>query len=332
MAWLTGWSYRKNHVITGATGAQTDYQVGIKVYYGAGADGTESVYGNTYGKVYCDSKCEADFGDIRFTQDDGETEIYYWIEESTISTSANIWVEVPSIPASPTTIEICMYYGKASEITTSNMDNTFVDNDDFEDDGFSEWTMIQTVTSSADQAYTGSKSAKQAGGGLTAAYLYKDTLAYTDNSIHLSVFSGNGINDEGSVMQCFDNSSSSQQGGIRDDGNPTNLIYIKDGGSETDSGVAQGSDAWHHIEARVVGGTTAHLLIDGSTMFSDGTVDTELDLIWIGNLWGASDSPSYWDTFYIRKYISPEPTHTSWGGEEEEEEEVSGNIYRVTIG
>lgn len=45
-AWLEGWDYRKSHTITGSSaGQQTDYQVGIKVYDGAGTDGTESITG-----------------------------------------------------------------------------------------------------------------------------------------------------------------------------------------------------------------------------------------------------------------------------------------------
>jgi hypothetical protein len=61
LVWLTNWTYRKSHIITGSSaGAQTNYQLGFKIYYGTGSDGTESLGATTLGKVYCDSKCKTD--------------------------------------------------------------------------------------------------------------------------------------------------------------------------------------------------------------------------------------------------------------------------------
>ena len=109
---LAGWPYRKSHTITGtAAGGQNDYHVGVKVYYGAGADGTEAVDGVTFGKVYLGGKCETDFTDIRFTGPDGQTLLGYWLEDKTDSNFALFWVRVPSIPASPGTMQIYIYYG-----------------------------------------------------------------------------------------------------------------------------------------------------------------------------------------------------------------------------
>ena len=88
-----------------------------------------------------------------------------------------------------------------------------MDFDDFEDTDFSEWTMVQTVTTSTDQAYTGSNCSKQAGGAMVAAYLQKNALAYTNHSIRTAVFSSNGANDEGVVLWCDDNSDDEQVGG-----------------------------------------------------------------------------------------------------------------------
>jgi hypothetical protein len=72
--WLTGWSYRKSHVINAAKDAGTNYQIKITVHYGSGTD--------TSGDVYLNGKCRTDFGDIRFTDDDGITLLDYWIENS----------------------------------------------------------------------------------------------------------------------------------------------------------------------------------------------------------------------------------------------------------
>jgi len=45
MGWLSGWSYRKSHTINGSTaGAQTNYQIRIKVHRSVGIDSGEDVY------------------------------------------------------------------------------------------------------------------------------------------------------------------------------------------------------------------------------------------------------------------------------------------------
>ncbi len=61
---------RKSHVIYGAAGAGTNYQIRIKVHYGSGTDNGEDVYLNHNSRI--------DFGDVRFVDDDGTTELDYW--------------------------------------------------------------------------------------------------------------------------------------------------------------------------------------------------------------------------------------------------------------
>ena len=121
--WLDGWDVRRCHDINSAVGAGTDYQVKITVYYGAGV--------SSGGDVYCNSKCKTDFGDIRFTSSDGRTELDYWIESKTDSVSAIFWVEVKDSLDSNVTIYI--YYGNASATTTSNFDDTFVFGETWDD-------------------------------------------------------------------------------------------------------------------------------------------------------------------------------------------------------
>jgi hypothetical protein len=121
---LTGWSYRKSHLITASAGAGTLYQVGIKVYKTTGTDGTEAVNGTTFGKVYVGSNCRADFGDIRFTTNDGTTLLDYWMETYTSGTSALFWVEVAG-DLSTVDKTIYVYYGNSSATDASNGDNTF---------------------------------------------------------------------------------------------------------------------------------------------------------------------------------------------------------------
>ncbi len=86
-----------------SAGAQTNYQMKLTVYNSSGTD--------TPGVVYLGGKSRSDFGDLRFTKSDGVTLLDYWIESYTSGVSATVWVEVDSIPASPNTATIYLYYG-----------------------------------------------------------------------------------------------------------------------------------------------------------------------------------------------------------------------------
>ena len=121
---LVGWNYRKKLTLLENNGDNlVNYQVKLDVNYGAGVD--------TGYSVFCSSHCKTDFGDIRFTADDGVTELDYWIEEKTDSDDASIWVEIPAIPAS-STVDIYIYYGNAAVSTTGSGADTFPIFDDFD--------------------------------------------------------------------------------------------------------------------------------------------------------------------------------------------------------
>jgi len=115
-AWLSGWGYRKSHVIGPASGAGANYQIRVKVNYGSGADSGEN--------VYLAGKCRTDFGDIRFTDYDGSTLLDYWMESKVNSNNAVFWVEVADDLSSNQSIYLS--YGRSDAATTSNVTNTFV--------------------------------------------------------------------------------------------------------------------------------------------------------------------------------------------------------------
>ncbi|MHA2055251.1 MAG: DUF2341 domain-containing protein, partial [Candidatus Hodarchaeales archaeon] len=153
------WNHRKSHDITGSTvGIQTDYNVQITVHYGSGTDSGED--------VYCENLCKTDFGDIRFTLADGVTALDYWLERKTDSDNAVFWVKLNTIPVSPDTQTIHVYYGNSAASTTSNFGNTFpVFNDDFEDDDVSDWNIYGSGTwdTTATYAHDGTYGAGGAG-------------------------------------------------------------------------------------------------------------------------------------------------------------------------
>ena len=131
MAWLSGWSYRRAVTITEQSGSTlTDYQVRIDL--------------NSSNFDF--AKANADGSDIRFTADDGETLLPYWIEKwDSTSEEAVIWVKVPSLPANGQ-VTIYIYYGNSEAVSESDGEAVFEFFDDFEGSSLdtSKWTIAGT--------------------------------------------------------------------------------------------------------------------------------------------------------------------------------------------
>lgn len=109
MAWLTGFSYRKSHVVNAATGAGTNYQIPIIVNPGVGADSGDTIYLN--------SKANYFPNDVAFAGSDGATELSYWRENDN-----TFWVKIAdSLESVNRTIYI--YYGKAIKDNPIDFDN-----------------------------------------------------------------------------------------------------------------------------------------------------------------------------------------------------------------
>ena len=114
----------------------TNYQMRIVVNYGSGTSSADT--------AYLGGHCQTDFSDIRFTwfnaTSSSEVECSYWIENSTVGSSAVFWVKVPQISGTSNST-IYIYYGKTGVATTSNGTNTFEFFDDFSGT-LSKWTAV----------------------------------------------------------------------------------------------------------------------------------------------------------------------------------------------
>lgn len=129
MAWLSGYSKRKELVLTGgASGAQTDFQLKLAVAYAAAMQG--------------------DFDDLRFTQSNGTTLIDAWLETKTDDTSATVWAEFPTTPANTVEQDYYMYYGNGA--AASDWDGAATFPDFFEDfDSVADWDYSSNYAASS---------------------------------------------------------------------------------------------------------------------------------------------------------------------------------------
>jgi hypothetical protein len=109
--WDTSWSYRVPVTITENSGTTlTNYQVKIEVDH--------------------DSNMKPNFSDIRFVYDNEQLD--YWLESFVSHSSAIFWVKVPELTAD-VDVTIEMYYGNSSASSESDIHDTFIWGDDFED-------------------------------------------------------------------------------------------------------------------------------------------------------------------------------------------------------
>jgi len=312
--WLTGWSYRKSHQIVGSTaGAQTDYQVRITVYYGSGTD--------SGGNVYLNGKCRTDFGDIRFTASDGSTLLAYWIESYTASSSAVFWVKVPSIPASPNTATIYIYYGKSDATTTSNGDATFLFFDDFPGTAVNttKWTVLSggsVSVSNGELVLTGDGSNR----GKVASKTFQST-----DYVRMRVKSRVADASESSLLAVLQHDKTYGASSNR----PSNGFWHETYGTDFNiyKGVSNTLTKLTSVTYDFYPDTNYHILEfvkSGSSMkgYADGVLKTSVSDTttfsskYIGLASRERAYATRVDWVFISKYVEPEPSHGSWGGEE----------------
>ena len=341
MGWLTGWKYRKKHEIVGSTaGPVTDYQVRIIVHYGSGTDSGEHVYLN--------GKCREDFGDIRFTDSDGSTELPYWMEEKVDGDYAIFWVKVPSIPANPNTATIYIYYGKPDATTTSNGDDTFIFFDDFESTDIDtnkwivervtggEWSTetsayYELVNSELHIHYYGYDSDHDC--DVTGA----DKNGWRLRSVPIDVPTDAGLriiaktrwaNTDwyrawGYLLSVLIEVSSTEMYGqtLYYYGDYKCVVLTRKGTTSSYVNVGESSSGIANFDYRYYGGNLVTELTGTYSKSDNFSVTLSTIRIRIetapGACWGnAVTADAYYDVIYVRKYIDPEPSHGAWGSEE----------------
>ena len=321
--WLSGWNYRKNHTINLATGAGTNYQIKLTVYKGTGID--------SGGNIYCGGNCLDNFADLRFTDDDGITELDYWIENYTSGINAIFWVKIQDDLSS--NVKICVYYGKNDALSCMNFDATFpILSDDFEDGivGNSpiNWYEVNPEPTgyfeiTDDYSIQGNKSVKTHDGQTENSGGKVDVNGYQTCVFHTWYRA-----IDGRIVVLFHNQNSTvihnttiQITAILWDETNNNWYYKTTGGSILDvpnwSNYIPGT--WVRVE-----------IFFRASDYKIRFVKNELeDSGWLNSInpWSTVDyiildanqnfpGTGWFDNIYIRKYVDPEPTHGTWSDEE----------------
>ncbi len=319
--WLMGWEYRKLHNISGSSGAGINYQVRFTVHYGTGSD--------FEGDAYCDSNCQSDFDDIRFTDNDGVTELDYWREYYIGSDNAVFWVEIQDSLDSD--VSIYIYYGNDAVSTTSDGDATFIFFDDYEDQDLSEWdTIIGSCTITSDQVARGQYSVvlyDSPGPQMEANITGTNDPVTHDFMVHNWVRDDNQL--RGGHAPLLTSIQENNKYVMR--GYESSFQYMGTSDYTTwPQNSVGGSDTWFEIELGVSYTT------DKFRAWKNGIYMGEIDLtanngnpipddIFSLRYSQQSGYRTWYDDTYVRKWIILEPEHSDWGNAETW---LSGWTYR----
>ncbi|MEW6069899.1 MAG: DUF2341 domain-containing protein [Candidatus Thermoplasmatota archaeon] len=289
----SSWQYRKPITIAEQSGtALIDYQVLLTI-------DTASLI--SVGKM------QSDGDDIRFT-DANNIELSYWIESGINTTTTKIWVKVPNIPASGTSI-IYTYYGNPNASGASNGNSTFEFFDNFEGD-LSKWIVFGSHTHQIVII-----------DGVKAFMVYGNNDGWGDGvkvNINLSAdlqlacrFRAYDTNiDHFNMGICHENGLYYHSG---IEGSYTNSQYFYCT-PQNDSDIPLDTN-WHIGKVAKFGGKHYYFL-DNESYFSFRDDSSEYNQIRLGAGWGSGYYGAYFDWVALKKYVSLEPT-ASIGAEEQ---------------
>jgi hypothetical protein len=322
-AYDSNWLYRKKLTIGGSTaGAQSDFQMQVIVHASTGTDSGMD--------VYCNDHCNSDFGDVRFTESDGDTDLDYWRQNFTSGTNATFWVEVDSIAASPDTTDIYLYYGNSSATTTSNGENTFEFFDDFSGD-LSKWTIDSENTeaiSISSGALRHDPDSSQTKNSYFDTRIQTTTYKILNGVLEYSVYLAGSSSSSPRIIHQMGwrvQSTEFQNGYVwRVQNSATDGGHLKINGRASwgtfgTSYPAITGNVWHTVKETISGSNFTGYVDGGSGYSGSDSTKTTADYL-VSHVHGVSLGGSSYvlvDDVRVRKYANPEPSYDSWGSEEE---------------
>jgi hypothetical protein len=312
LPWLTGYTYRQEFTIAGTTdGAQTNYQMSLTV--------NKTGTGSTGSTVCLNDRSLSWTGtvpnDIRFTKLDGTTQLDYWIESSDANT-AKVWVEFDSIPVGPNNASFYIYYGKASDTTTSSIVNTFPFADDFNDASIDGAKWFHWIDNGS-ESETGGIFALVGAAGYNAwgaktkfgtNYAYRGLVKVsTEGGTDTNIFGFDDRSDDGTYVGAgVDNALFSYS-------EAKYFITYRES-TPTVTARADALTAYSIVEIQRNAGTNVRFLI-GDALKATVTTNVPTDTCGLF-LYADTAITISWDWVLVRKYTVNEPTWGSWGPEE----------------
>jgi len=325
MVWYSDWPYRKRISLNGQDGAGTDYQIKLSIGDSAGGD------------FHLEGHCTDFPNDIRFTDDDGETLLSYWIEDITTD-PISVWIKITD--DLDTNQNIYVYYGKLAESNLMDGVSTFIFFDNFDDnsldtDKWNKRVELGTITEQNGRLECG-------GGSTSAPYGHTALDSKSLTTFRIGIIEGklylaaNGISEVG-FRGGADNTGYKNRADARGGQGVGHLKppyaswnFLANGGA---TGVAVGTGAWKAFKLTVYDDDTTcsmTTVVDGQTKnSSDTSYATQEGRISLQNHYG---SYTYYDDIRVRKYVATEPSFGSADSEEEVPISSSNPLYFANDG
>jgi hypothetical protein len=297
------YAYKTKITITGSSdGIQTNYQLRFVIYKGVGDNSSSTIYLNNHSLNWP--------YDIKFYKSNESEALDFW-RESYDTASEVCWVEVDSIPANPSTVDIYLYYGDSGASDLSNGSETFVFFDDFPNSSLdgTKWnytgsptvsSSICTLTRTSAAMYISGKS------GYGQGYSLREKIKYGSVSGAWSGWETN-VGTLGNIYL--------------DEYDITNLYPGNDVTYGTYTHYVTLTAGYNILEISRYSGHT-RFYINGTLMRDESTIVSTSTRYPVIHAYAAS-TIMYSDWVLIRKYTLNEPTN-SIGGEQE------GIIYGYT--
>jgi len=281
--------------------------------------------------VYLAGLSKSDFGDIRFSNYNGASQLEHWLEEKEDYSYALYWVKVPDIPASPGNMTIRIYWGD-EEATSASTEAR---------EDFTTYTELEEIDDIQKTAYHVDFIDSRA----RTTYLYKDYASnyFSNFSSHLNVkrvTHGDGASMSHTVManvvkgfkQMIDDHNISLIHNMGGTDPKIALAEYDDGGNvhistpQYSPNIALGTmyylalkkygksvilDTYTTIDLRHAGG-------DGDFCHQNLTLTTDYSFQYnyVGNSYddgGAQAGSSDMESQFFRDYVDDEPDIEDWG-------------------
>ena len=282
----------------------SSYQMKLTLHYGPGAS-----YGSD---VYLNNSCREDFGDVRFTEGDGETSLDYWIQKYIPGVNATVWVEFRGIQDLGTSFYV--FYGNPDAESASNGKNVFmIFNDGSSMDGWLEFEVPpyyfnwQVISSDAGKVI---RCTSVTTGGWSN--LYWNALIGTDHYVA-----------ECQIRAQEGHTDSNYQQGFSYYTNYPRVIWIDNidfdywdlrdpnGSTHSQPDATFNAAQWHEYSF-VKNGSVWELFVGGDFKVKRQASDVGQHIGMYANF-GSADRWAEFDDFRVRKYCYPEPKFGTWG-------------------
>jgi hypothetical protein len=246
--------------------------------------------------IIYDTDMNADFSDLRFTDDTNTAELDYWIENFTTSVNASVWVEMPLISASGIT-SIYMYYKNPAALTASNGNNTFLFFEDWltnpclPDSKYVNISSPNVVCANSIMTFTGEDSTNfktDAMFGKGYAERTRHRTTKTNGDAHIG-FATAYPNTNWVMFSGADNSNDTQ---LRIGGENYYKLWEEDG-------------LWHTYDIAIVSASSTLGRVDGINQTLVNIAVTLPMGVWFNSNTGQSFQN---DWFLVRNYTSKEPS------------------------